>query len=395
MGDGYLCLSGGPVMTRRTTNGIRRATGGIGRTTALTAAALTWETATDWDNAVSESGVYHEEWATADTRGDAGRVKIGYSYDTPYLDADLAGYWPMAENSGTTVYDYSGNNDDGTLNGGDTNRTGINESGAVLLDGVDDNIDNVSPSHDSTIGGLALSFWVRPDFDTATSANNNETVLRGFLDGNNNYAFLYNGNSAAGDWMWQWSSSNVVFNSTTNYQNNWLHVVTTADTNQNCQVYFDGTQVFDGSFGSGQTVVGDIPLYIGSNRDNGDNWPGEIADVRVYDTHLTSSDAQTLYDIATGPGTLTTATKSFTSAQTPDLTADFTYDDETKQTHTIDVIGSPGTASEETVTQVLTSGQSSYSLSWSNSHTDFRSKMTIESSDITINPAVVKLELVA
>lgn len=77
-------------------------------------------------------------------------------------------------------------------------------------------------------------------------------------------------------------------------------------------------------------------------------------------------------DIASGifiDGFLTSATKTFSSPTQPDIaSSSYSLNGEAI---TLDIIGSPGTGSEETVQQSL-DGSSSFSLSWSNSHTDFR-----------------------
>lgn len=91
-----------------------------------------------------------------------------------------------------------------------------------------------------------------------------------------------------------------------------------------------------------------------------------------------------------GTGNLVTATKTYSSSVTPDLDAlDYTLN---SQTITVDVIGSPGTASEEVVSQTL-DGSSSYALSWSNSHTDFRVKPILETTDQTTTPTVNSISL--
>lgn len=82
----------------------------------------------------------------------------------------------------------------------------------------------------------------------------------------------------------------------------------------------------------------------------------------------------------TSTASLTTATKSFSSAATPDLES-LSY---ALNGGSIDVtaIGSPGAAGEERVTATL-SGSSSVSLSWANSHTDFRLKFDLSLADPT------------
>mgnify|MGYP000291896600 CR=1 FL=1 len=89
-------------------------------------------------------------------------------------------------------------------------------------------------------------------------------------------------------------------------------------------------------------------------------------------------------------GSLTTATKSFSTARKPRLEGlQYTLNG---QSITIDVVGSPGTSSEEVVTQSL-DGASEYALSWGSSHTDFQLEISISTSDDTATPTVDDADL--
>lgn len=90
--------------------------------------------------------------------------------------------------------------------------------------------------------------------------------------------------------------------------------------------------------------------------------------------------------------TLTTGTKSFSTTTKPNLeNLSYTLNGESI---TLDIIGSPGTASEEIVTQSL-DGTSSFPLTWSNSHTDFRIKSTLSTTtrDGSSVPSIDRLRL--
>jgi fibronectin type 3 domain-containing protein len=89
-------------------------------------------------------------------------------------------------------------------------------------------------------------------------------------------------------------------------------------------------------------------------------------------------------------GQLTTIEQSFNTPQTPDLSGlVYTLNGETIS---VDVVGSPGQAGEEIVTQSLT-GASSYGLSWSNSHTDFEVVFDLSTADDSVTPEVDDLTL--
>lgn len=90
-------------------------------------------------------------------------------------------------------------------------------------------------------------------------------------------------------------------------------------------------------------------------------------------------------------GTLTTIEKSFSTPQTPDLTGlSYTLNGESIS---VDVVGSPGTASEEIVTQSL-GGASSYDLAWNASHSDFEVVFNLSTADDQTTPTVDDLTLV-
>lgn len=96
---------------------------------------LTWETATDWDNAVSESGVVHESVTNTD-HNDATIVKQGYQLASPTPSTGLLGYWPLHEDSGSTANDVSVNNQDGTINGATVNVSAILGTTGYSFDGT-------------------------------------------------------------------------------------------------------------------------------------------------------------------------------------------------------------------------------------------------------------------
>jgi hypothetical protein len=83
-----------------------------------------------------------------------------------------------------------------------------------------------------------------------------------------------------------------------------------------------------------------------------------------------------------GDSSLTTETKSFTEPTTPDLAGlEYALNGDSI---TLTVIGSPGTASEETHTVPL-DGATSYAITWSQDHEEFRVKITMSGTDPTLD----------
>lgn len=352
---------------------------------------LTWETATDWDNAVSETGVGHYSQTNTDY-SDASTIRIAYDYATfaEFTPDPIASY-PFHEDSGSTANDLSGNGNDGAINGATVGQTGLLGTSAYSFDGSDDDvsISDASPLFPTT---FTVTCWVY-----VTSAN----VYNGFVaktDSNVAAPFeLRTSNDSAPQSVDFWvgngsSGDNVVSSSDVIPLDTWTFVaVTYDDGGKSGEIFIDGTSANTGTTNQSVSDSDTKPLMIGDRDDGVTPMSGRIADVRAYDTVLSASQIQTLYDVVDTEGTLTTATKSFSSATSPNL-QNLSYA-LNSQSITLDVIGSPGTASEEIVSQTL-DGATSYSLTWSNSHTDFRLKPRLSTSDPTVTPTFGRGELV-
>ncbi|HDH04963.1 MAG TPA: hypothetical protein ENH01_04520, partial [Nitrospirae bacterium] len=90
------------------------------------------------------------------------RLYIGANGSGGYTHSDLAGHWPLNEDSGDTVNDASGNDNDTVTSGSPTWVNGQVGSHALQFDGLDDyfSVDNVSLWNDK---GFTISVWVNPD----------------------------------------------------------------------------------------------------------------------------------------------------------------------------------------------------------------------------------------
>lgn len=119
---------------------------------------------------------------------------------------------------------------------------------------------------------------------------------------------------------------------------------------------------------------------------------GGLAHMRIYDRVLSQSEIQAYIDAATG-GSLTTASKSFSSGKQPDL-QNLVYSLNGGSVD-IDVIWSPGTASEEIVNSGTLDGtQTGVTLTWSSNHTNFRVRPNLSTPGVgNLSPSVSQIEL--
>ncbi|AGM11228.1 hypothetical protein M197_gp63 [Haloarcula hispanica tailed virus 2] len=365
---------------------------GIAGLTDSSVTTLTWETASDWDSAVDEAGVVHEAVANSDN-DDASLLKQGYSKTSPYKAADLIAYYALDEDSGTTVYDFSGNAHDATNNGstqganGILNSTCYDHGGSGYVESDDQspfggltaitvaswvNIGTISDDYIvASVGDLGLSdaswdIWI--DNSGGTTGNSN-TLSFDMKDSTQTNAKTEGSDNAVPEGTW------ALVGGTWGGGNN--------------RVWVDAVDVSASLEGVSDMQDANFPMTVGTGSDHTRTIPDRQDEVWVWETEFSQSDWQTLYDRAS-TGYLETATKSFAASQTPDLTGlDYTLNGVSLS---VDVIGSPGTGSEETVTQSLT-GASSYTLSWSNSHTDFRLKINFDTGDVTTTATVNSISL--
>lgn len=343
--------------------------------------AITWETAMDWDNAVSESGVVHESTTNTD-HDDASVVAKGYPKSTPNYSSDNYLYHPFHEDSGSTAYGFGSAGIDGALSNITQSATGVAGTTAYDFNGSSSKVT-------ATNGGgfgypFSYSVWVAPDsisnsgnimgaFD-ASSNSRNHRLMAGWQTNSIEFVIFSGSNIAVSI-----PSSKITLGS-------WHHIYCDYDGSV-MRIFLNGVQEDSTSIGAASpnpdVIYGDDQGYEGE-------YDGRLAEPKVYTRQLTATEIQNEYDAILGESILETATKSFASLNQPNL-QNLSYS-LNSQSVTLDVIGSPGTASEEIVTQTL-DGSASYSLTWSDSHTDFRIRMRLSSTDAEVSPTVSRMEL--
>lgn len=353
--------------------------GGSSSDTAPPQETLTWETASDWDGAVSESGVVHESTANTDY-SNAAQVRKGQPIATPPASPYL--FLPLHENSGSTAYNFGTFSGNGNANVANQGVTG--PVGTTAYDFVDDEVDLTGAGGDRV---LSYSVWIRPDLlqngatiagQSDNSGSRNMRLMQGFNTNSIEYT-VFDGSSN--------NSVNIPTSDLTAGQ--WYHVAVT-DNNGSAEIYLNGVSKDTMNYGSAKAAPPDFLLGVDENR-NQDYYDGGMAFFKKFQRILTPSEISADYQAIAGTSEITTATKSFVTTATPNL-QNLQYS-RNGQSIDLDVIGSPGGANEEVKTVTLT-GNTSYTISWTNSHADFRVKARLTNSNVLQTPTVNRVELI-
>lgn len=318
---------------------------GIANENYVQVQTLTWETQSDWDAASSESDVLHE----------AAVVSI----DLAFFKDDFEGSSLDTSSSGW--------NDTSNASGG-TNTivsSPVYEGSSALekeKDAISDNFttvkDNFAPNK------VLFEIWFYDDDSTFE----NRHIIQAQNGGSDLNLFGVWPNDFPNHYIWR--QDNDFFSTGVDRVNGWVKFG--ARVNDNGSQFEVNGQVAE-DFPSGETTCNKFGF--------GTFWGSTD---RAYWDHARA------YDLTGTSGSLTTATKTAAVPIKPNL--DSLVYTLNGQAITLDVIGSPGTASEETVSQTL-DGASSYNLSWANSHQDFRIGINLISNDGETTPSVDSLSL--
>jgi len=349
-----------------------------GTSTTGRSETIVWETASDWDSNTS-SNLVHESVADTD-HNDATIVQKGIQYDPLPVTNGLVFYYPLHDSPGSSAAtDISGNGNDANLANGSFGGPGL--FGNTALDCNDEF--GVYPFTDSNEGSFAADAysyggWVNTDsyqgrnFHGQTD-NTSTLALRGLSGGK---VELYHDDGSDNLIT---SSSGVI---STNEWNFWF---ATFD-GSTATLYVNDTKIGQKSVGS---LLGLTRMAVGSAY-TFNSTDSQTSDAAHYDRALSQSEVQSLYEYGKPTTTLTTATKSFSTSGKPDLTnLVYTLNGQTVK---LSVTGSPGTGAEETVTVGL-SGGTSFSLNWTNSHSDFQVEIELTTTDLSVTPTVDRVEL--
>jgi hypothetical protein len=232
---------------------------------------------------------------------------------SPYLDAmpDMApdpnpvGWWPFEEGTGDLTADKSGNNDNGTLQGGATWGTGRVGMYCVTLAGGADSVTASGRTALADLGPLTVAAWIKPASFAPVSGGAQRIVSKApsatspssvgswilVLDANTSGALTFTKAYATSDLR---ATSGALLTAST-----WQHVAATWDgkpASTGVVLYINGQPVIQG----GASAQGPTPadavydLTIGNDSGAGRGFTGDIDDVRIYNRVLSATEIAAL-----------------------------------------------------------------------------------------------------
>jgi len=214
----------------------------------------------------------------------------------------VVGSWHFDEGSGTTAYDTSGNDNDGSLTNMDPDTDWVDGKfgKALSFDGTDDYIDCGNPSSLDLSGkSKTVECWV--NLDTYNSASYYHRLVSQAVDANNGYQLI------SGD-EWDLAGKTFAFVvekegsryaariKTKKELNTWYHVVGTFDNDTNTpHIYVNG--VLDDESYESEAATGGVAGFNIGRRVSGNSYlDGLIDEVRIYNSALTAEEISDLYN---------------------------------------------------------------------------------------------------
>lgn len=233
-----------------------------------------------YNRALTAPEVQQNFYALADRYG-VGIVRSGLVLN---LDAGNYASYPTA---GTTWYDISGNVLDATLLNGPTYST--SNGGTLVFDGTNDNAEiPYNTLMDPTVG-LTLEAWVNPTDIAYTRYM--ELFRKEVSNGRILFSFQEFGTilSFGTDTTNNGYSEMDINISSTNYNNQWVHIVATYSSGYKA-IYRNASVIGSTTSITGNLVQGNASYFIGSIGNASEFFYGKYAIFRLYNRALTSTE---------------------------------------------------------------------------------------------------------
>lgn len=237
--------------------------------------------------AAKQSSVASERWA-----GDVGLGETAYGDEGNSGTIQGAGdevlAWSFNEGMGETVHDFAGTFD-GSFSG-NPEWTAGKRGQALDFDGSNDYV-TAGSTRPVAAGSYSISFWVNLD-------GTGQVRPVSQWGSNHDFLFLYDSGNGQMEFILRDGNSQNVQTEVSDSEfspGTWHHFVGVADqSNSELRLYLDGTLVDTVAWDGTHSTGGD-PFYIGEQSTGEGDLDGQIDDVKVYDSALTTSAVSDLY----------------------------------------------------------------------------------------------------
>ena len=209
---------------------------------------------------------------------------------TPGLrDKGLVGYWSFDEGSGTVVYDYSGNNNHGTLTNGPTWTQG-KVGGALSFDGVNDYVNVPDAPTLRITGDITIVFWM----NKRSEATDWQRLVGKGNSTYRNYGVWEESGSGKRILFQQYGGGCWFFSSHTVDISQWYFIAAVRQNLINGKIFINDMITQAGCSSVSPHTSAD-PLTIGYAGFH-TYFPGLIDEVRIYNRALSGAEIQAIYN---------------------------------------------------------------------------------------------------
>lgn len=260
--------------------------------------------------------------------------------------AGLVAHWKLDEGAGTSIFDQSGNGNNGTTSGFPTWTTGVSGS-ALAFNGLNQYATIPDKASLDVSSQITLTAWVRPE-----KIASQKIITKGDSKIADGYELGLLSSGKVSFRINQYSSDTCKVNSGTLYPVNgtWMHIAGTFN-GKEMKIYVNGVENKRVVFTSPVSIVANnLSATLAASIDQTSVFKGAIDDVRIYNYALSGGE---IYTLATTSSAKTDGTARLTVSGPADRKVDETTPD------VIDIFPNP----VESTLFVRLSGDAAHSLS--------------------------------
>jgi hypothetical protein len=231
----------------------------------------------------------------------SGSLASNLAYTNKVKALSPIAYWPLADTSGTTATDESGNGRNGTYTATTLGQTGIGDGRtAASLDGSTSFVNMFSASLQAAFGSAEGTFaaWARVANAGVWTDAAQRRVIRFAADANNAVAMYRSTTNNTFSWQYVAGGTTLTRSKAALSTTDWFHIALTwSKTNNQAIAYFNGAQegailtglgVWAGNLASSTTLVG------ATSQTPGGVWNGNLAHAAIWASALSAAQIATL-----------------------------------------------------------------------------------------------------